>query len=130
MIRSLSIISGLILFAFITTHLLNLTLGIVSIELLESTRPYFFALWVSFPVELFLVLALLIHPLLGLRSLYFRNTLRMSGQDKLQLISSLLIIPLLIPHLFAIKAGEQILGISPTFTGFLAIMWIDLPLEG
>jgi len=130
MIRSLSIVSGLILFAFITTHLLNLTLGIFSIELLESSRPYFFVLWTSFPVELLLVLALLIHPLLGLRSLYFRNTLRMSAQDKVQLISSLMIIPLLIPHLFAIKAGEQILGIAPTFTGFLAIMWIDLPLEG
>ncbi|EPJ44020.1 MAG: hypothetical protein OFPI_40890 [Osedax symbiont Rs2] len=130
MIRSLSIVSGLILFAFITTHLLNLTLGIISIELLESSRPYFFAIWTNFPVELLLVLALLIHPLLGLRSVYFRNTLRMSGQDKVQLISSLLIIPLLIPHLFAIKAGEQILGISPTFTGFLTIMWIDLPLEG
>ncbi len=130
MIRTLNIVSGLTLFLFITTHLLNLTLGIISIDVMEASRPYFFAVWTNFPSEIILVLALLVHPILALRALYMRNTLRMSNQDKLQLVSSLLIIPLLIPHVVAIKAGQNMLGMEATFTGFLTIMWVDLPLEG
>jgi len=130
MIRTLNIVSGLTLFLFITTHLLNLSLGIISIDVMEASRPYFFAIWTNFPIEIVLFLALLVHPILGLRALYLRNTLRMSNQDKLQLFSSLLIIPLLIPHIVAIKAGENLLGMEATFTGFLTIMWVNLPLEG
>jgi adenylate cyclase len=130
MIRTLNIVSGLTLFLFITTHLLNLSLGIISIDVMEVSRPYFFAIWTNFPIEIVLFLALLVHPILGLRALYLRNTLRMSNQDKLQLLSSLLIIPLLIPHIVAIKAGESLLGMEATFTGFLTIMWVSLPLEG
>jgi len=130
MIRTLNIVSGLTLFLFITTHLLNLSLGIISIDVMEASRPYFFAIWTNFPIEIVLFLALLVHPILGLRALYLRNTLRMSNQDKLQLFSSLLIIPLLIPHIVAIKAGENLLGMEASFTGFLTIMWVSLPLEG
>ncbi|NRA19856.1 MAG: 2Fe-2S iron-sulfur cluster binding domain-containing protein [Oceanospirillaceae bacterium] len=130
MIRSLSIVSGLIIFLFVTTHLLNLSLGIFSIELLEQSRPYFFAIWGILPFELALILSFIIHTSLGLRALYLRNTLRMSSQDRVQLISSLLIIPLLIPHIIAIKMGENLLGLEPNFIDFLTIMWIDLPLEG
>jgi adenylate cyclase len=97
---------------------------------MEQSRPYFFALWTSFPVELLLMLSFICHSVLALRSLYLRNTLKMSMQDKVQLVSSLLIIPLLIPHIFAIKAGQALFSIEPTFTGFLTIMWVDLPLEG
>jgi len=123
-------VSGLTLFLFITTHLLNVSLGIISIDVMEASRPYFFAIWTNFPIEIVLLLALFVHPILGLRALYLRNTLRMSNQDKIQLLSSLLIIPLLIPHIVAIKAGENLLGMEATFTGFLTIMWVDLPLEG
>jgi len=130
MIRTLNIVSGLTLFLFITTHLLNVSLGIISIDVMEASRPYFFAIWTNFPIEIVLLLALFVHPILGLRALYLRNTLRMSNQDKIQLLSSLLIIPLLIPHIVAIKAGENLLGMEATFTGFLTIMWVDLPLEG
>jgi len=130
MIRTLNIVSGLTLFLFITTHLLNLSLGIISLDVMETSRPYFFAIWTNFPIEIVLFLALLVHPILGLRALYLRNTLRMSNQDKLQMLSSLLIIPLLIPHIVAIKAGENLLGMEATFTGFLTIMWVSLPLEG
>ncbi|EPJ45609.1 MAG: hypothetical protein OFPII_26240 [Osedax symbiont Rs1] len=130
MLRKLNIISGLVLFAFISTHLLNLTVGIVSLELLDATRPYFFAFWTTFPTEIILILALLLHPLLGLRALYFRNTLRISTPDKVQLCSSLLIIPLLIPHIIAIKLGESLLGVQANFTVFLSYMWVDSPMAG
>ncbi|MEH6445224.1 MAG: 2Fe-2S iron-sulfur cluster-binding protein [Oceanospirillaceae bacterium] len=130
MSRKLSIISGLIIFLFVMTHLLNLSLGIFSLELLDSSRPYFFAVWSFLPIEILLMTAFIIHSCIALRSLYLRNTLQMSHQDKLQLVSSLLIIPLLIPHVFALKMAEQTLGASPTFTSVLTIMWLDLPLEG
>jgi len=130
MIRNISIFSGLILFAFITTHLLSISVALHSLDWLEASRPYFFVFWLYPPIELLLILCFIIHPILGMRALYYRNSLRMTMQDKVQLISALLIIPLLIPHLFGIKAALFFLGIEPSYKALLRLMWVDSPLEG
>lgn len=130
MIRRLSIISGLIIFAFVTTHLVNLSLGIVSLELLENSRPYFFALWDFPPFELLLVFAFFCHIFLALRALYFRNTLRMSAPDLLQLASALIILPLLIPHVVAIKVAAITFSIHANYHDTLSVMWLHKPFEG
>jgi adenylate cyclase len=130
MIRFLNIVSGLTIFAFVTTHLISLSLGIISLELLENTRPYFFEFWRFLPIEILLIAAFLCHASLAMLSLYNRNTLRLSSTDLIQLISSLLILPLLIPHVVAIKVALVQFSIEANYRDMLAVMWINMPYEG
>ncbi len=46
-IRELRLVSGLILGCFLTTHLLNHALGLVSLPAMESGRGWFNVLWRS-----------------------------------------------------------------------------------
>ena len=130
MIRFLNIVSGLTIFAFVTTHLLNLSLGIISLDLLENSRPYFFEFWRFLPIEILLIAAFLCHASLAMLSLYNRNTLRLSSTDLIQLLSSLLILPLLIPHVVAIKVALIQFSIEANYRDMLAVMWINMPYEG
>ena len=93
MTRTLRIVTGIVLFVFVTTHLLNMSLGLVSLQLLDSARYYFMLPW-SNPLG-FLVLAgsMTIHGGLGLVAIYWRNTLQMTRYDLIQTVSALLIIP-------------------------------------
>jgi adenylate cyclase len=43
--RRVRLASGLVLFAYVTTHLANHALGLVSLDAMEAGRVYFLALW-------------------------------------------------------------------------------------
>lgn len=43
--RRLRLISGLILFSFVLTHLANHALGLISLDTMEAGRDIFLALW-------------------------------------------------------------------------------------
>lgn len=130
MARNLRIVTGLILFAFVATHLSNVALGVVSLDWVEASRPYFMGFW-SHPIGgNILLIALLIHLVLGLQALYLRNTLQMSAHDLVQFGSAVLILPLLIPHAWGIVGGMTLLNFKLTFPIMLQLFWIDTPLEG
>lgn len=128
--RSLRISTGLLLYFFVACHLLNVSLGIVSPELVEQTRPAFMYIWSTRLGGTVLLLALLIHAVLGLQVLYLRNTLQMSVSDGLQFASGFLILPLMIPHVWGVIAMVNILDTPPTYPVLMHFFWIDSPLEG
>ena len=61
MTRTLRIVTGIVLFVFVATHLLNMAFGLISLEAVESARLYFSLPWTN-PVG-FLLLAgsMLVH---------------------------------------------------------------------
>ena len=61
MVRKLRLYSGLVLFFYLFTHLLNHSLGAVSLEALESGREWFLGFWRLLPSTVALYGALLIH---------------------------------------------------------------------
>jgi len=130
MTRTFRIVSGLVLFSFATLHLSNLAIGVVSIEMAEASRPWIMAPFSNFIGGPILMLSLLGHMLLGLASLYHRNTLRMTTQDAVQFITALAIPPLMIPHVWGVMGAAELLGIQATFPGLFKLFWIDAPLEG
>ncbi|MEE8499016.1 MAG: adenylate/guanylate cyclase domain-containing protein, partial [Kiloniellales bacterium] len=79
--RRLYLISGLILFAYLLTHLVNHALGLISLEALEAGRLAFLLLWRNPPMTLLLYGALAGHIGLALRSLYRRRRLRMPAWE-------------------------------------------------
>lgn len=130
MVRNLRMLSGTVLFVFVTLHLLNMAFGLISIDAVETARTYLTAPWSVGPVFVLLMVAMLVHMVLGLYSLYRRSTLRMSGYDGSQLIFGLLIMPLLASHIVGIYATKYIFEADPTYRLILNVFWVSSPLEG
>lgn len=130
MVRNLRMLSGTVLFVFVTLHLLNMAFGLVSIDAVETARTYLTAPWSYGPVFALLMISMIVHMVLGLYSLYRRSTLRMSGYDGSQLIFGLLIMPLLASHIVGIYATKYIFEADPTYRLILSVFWVSSPLEG
>jgi len=130
MTRTLRIVTGIILFVFVATHLLNMAVGLVSVEALDTARGYFTLPW-SNPAGFFLLVgSMMVHGLLGLVAIYWRNTLQMTRYDLVQSISALLIIPLLASHVLGVTLAANMFSTEPTYQSVLTVLWVQAPLEG
>ncbi|MEX0339945.1 MAG: 2Fe-2S iron-sulfur cluster-binding protein [Arenibacterium sp.] len=124
------IVTGLVMFVFITMHLTNLALGLISVQAMEDWRFVLSGIWSSFvPLNIALQLSLLLHFILALWSLYLRNTLRVPAYDMVQMIAGVLIVPLLASHVFGVMAAKE-LGLEPTYALVLGQFWVVSPFDG
>ncbi|MFN3546896.1 MAG: 2Fe-2S iron-sulfur cluster-binding protein [Mesorhizobium sp.] len=129
MVRTIRIVSGLVLFAFVAMHLVNVAFGLRSIEAMDAARPWLMGLWASPIGSLVLMAAFLGHFALGLLAIYRRNTLRMSPTDGVQIAASLVVVPLLAPHVVGTAIAARF-GIEPSFASLIPYFWIWAPEEG
>lgn len=129
MARRIRIISGLVLFAFVTMHLVNVALGLHSIALMDRASPFLMGPWTSAAGGLVLFTCLVAHLVLGLAAIYRRNTLRLSPTDTVQLLAAVLILPLLTPHLVGTAIAGQF-GVANSFSTLIPYFWIDEPSQG
>ena len=130
MTRRLRIATGLVLFVYVAFHLVNVSLGLYSVGLMDAARPYFQGFWTSIPGVALLALAFTTHAALGLHALFWCNTFRMTRLDAVQLLTSLCIIPLLAPHVVGTMIAADLFDYDPTFRSVLGLFWIDVPTEG
>ena len=122
--------TGMVMFVFITMHLTNLALGLNSVQMMEDWRWTLSGVWSSFfPLKVLLQVSLVLHFIVALASLYWRNTLRLPAYDMLQLVAGVLIIPLLGMHVFGVMAVKN-LGLEPTYAIVLGQFWVVSPLDG
>jgi len=130
MMRTLRIVTGIVLFVFVATHLLNMSVGLISLQALDQARPIFMLPW-SNPVGFFvLVGSMIIHGALGLVAIYWRNTLQMTRSDLIQTISALLIIPLLASHVLGVTLAAKMFSFEPSYQATLNVFWVQAPAEG
>ena len=80
-LRDLRIATGWVLFAYITTHLANHSLGLLGLGAMEAGRRIFLAFWRSPVCALALYGSLTVHFGLALWALYQRRHLRMPVAD-------------------------------------------------
>lgn len=124
------IFTGLVMFVFVTMHLINLALGLLSVSVMEDWRWALSGVWSSvLPLKILLQTSLILHFLLALLSLYWRNTLRIPTYDLVQLTAGILIIPLLAMHVFGVMAVKD-LGLEPTYALVLGQFWVVSPFDG
>lgn len=126
--RRLRIITGLILAVYITAHLGNHLLGLVSFEAMEDMRRLVTPFWRSWFGGLLIYGSLTTHFGLALLSLYRRNTLSMPAWEMTQLVLGLSIIPLLAGHIAATWGARVLMGFDINYdyslSGILSNDWL------
>ena len=117
------LVSGLVLFVFVTTHFINHALGLISLGAMEDGRDWFLALWRNPAGTVLLYGALLTHFCLALWSLYRRRHLRMPLWEALQLLLGLCIPPLLVGHVVATRIGYELVDAIDAYTRLVLVYW-------
>ena len=128
--RRLRLGSGLVLFAFVVTHLANHILGLISLEAMEAGRHYFLLLWRNPVGTALFVGSLLIHMAFALHALYSRRRLKMRFGEAAQLILGFAAPVLLISHILGTRAAVQLYGTEDSYTFVLLAIWVDSPVYG
>jgi adenylate cyclase len=108
MIGRLRLWSGYVLLFYVTTHLLNHALGLISLRVIEMGRVWFVFIWQNRLGLLVLYGALLIHFSLALWSLLRRRTLRLSGWEWTQFALGTLIVPLGAIHVVGTRIAREL----------------------
>ena len=127
-LRSLRLVTGLVLMLFVAGHMANLMLGIHSLAAMEHWRMWLMEPWRTLPAKVLLVCSALVHIALGLYSISQRRSLSMSKTDVVQLCLGLATPPLLLNHAVVMHmAGEVTPRFDATFGQFLAVYWSFSP---
>ncbi|MGE4249393.1 MAG: adenylate/guanylate cyclase domain-containing protein [Parvibaculaceae bacterium] len=122
-LRQLRLWTGLVLFAFALTHLLNHAVGLVSIDAMEAVRSWRVAVTRSAPGTAILLISFLLHFALGVAIFIRRRSLRISPHEWVQLAFGLLIPLLLLRHATALRGAHVYAGVDDNYYYALWIMW-------
>jgi adenylate cyclase len=122
--------SGLVLFAYLTTHFLNHSLGLVSLDAMGAAREWFTLLWRSVPGTVALYASFASHNLLALWALYRKRTLRMPAWEAVQLTLGLLVPPLLVWHIVGTRLAHEVAGTEDSYTFVVLSLWQLNPVAG
>jgi len=126
-IRRLRLVTGLVLFAYVTTHLLNHAVGLISLDALEMARRGFVWFWRLPPMTVALYGSLWTHLGLAFVALYRRRSLRMPPWEAAQLLLGLSIPPLLFIHILGTRVAHTFYGLEDLYTYVLLVQWVFSP---
>ena len=129
-VRRTRLITGLILLTYLTTHLLNHGLGLISLDAMEWGRQGFLLLWRNPLGTLALYGALLTHLSLAIWALYERRRLHMSVPELIQLTFGLTIPVLLTVHIVGTRLMHEFFGVNDSYTLLVVTLWHASPLSG
>jgi adenylate cyclase len=121
-LRNARLVSGLILMAFVVTHLFNHALGLISLEAAEQGRHIFLGIWRNPLGTLLFYGAVLAHVGLSLLALYRRRTLSMPPREWAQVVLGLAIPLLIAEHVVGTRGLHQLFEAKDTYA-FVVEYW-------
>jgi adenylate cyclase len=128
LVRSVRLVSGLVLMMFVTCHLANLAIGIRSLAEMEAWRATLTMPWTTGAGQWLLATAATIHLALGLYAVAARRSLVLSATDVAQLGLGLITPPLLIAHVIAMGAANAVSpGFASNYGQIQAVYWSFAP---
>ena len=123
--RDLRFASGIVLFAYLSGHLINHALGLVSLEAAEVGLDYATTFWQS-PAGTFLLYGgALTHMGLALHAVYERRTLRMPFRDLFRIVLGLNLPVLLIAHAASTRLAMEVYGYNPFYNDVVRDLWLS-----
>ncbi|MBM3502598.1 MAG: adenylate/guanylate cyclase domain-containing protein [Alphaproteobacteria bacterium] len=130
MTARLRLISGIVLYVYVGTHLLNHALGIYSLETLEAGRLIFIAIWRNVVGTVVLYTAFVTHVALVILALYQRRSLRMPVREVIQVSFGLLVPPILMIHIWGTRLLYEVYDVADLYAYVLANLWVFQPWLG
>ncbi len=122
-IHKLRITTGMVLFLFATTHLLNHALGLISIDFMSSVREVRIAVTRSWLGTFVLLSSIVIHMILGLVSFASRRGWKMKLSGVVQLVFGLLIPLFLARHVIGTRFANELYGVDDNYVYALYVLW-------
>src|SRR5580704_9543864 len=125
--RKVRLCTGLVLFIYITGHLLNHSLGNFSLALAVNGLLIHKFVWQSVIGTIVLYGAFILHFSLGLYALYERRVAHWSFSELAQLLLGLAVPPLLATHLAGTRIAFAAYGIDKGYAQVLYSFWVSAP---
>ncbi len=122
-LQRLRLISGSFLFFFLVTHLLNHSLGLISLEALDAGRNLFIGLWRNPVFTLLIILAFFMHVVLTIVALLRRRSLKMGAWEGVQVIFALSMPLLLAGHMAGTVGPSVRYDVNDTYTFVILSNW-------
>jgi adenylate cyclase len=122
--RNLRMASGLVLFGYISAHLINHALGLVSLAAAEAGLEYAVEFWYSKPGTILLYGAAATHFFLALWAVYERRTFRLPPAELLRIALGFTLPIILINHFANTRLAYDMFGLSSDYTRVIANLWI------
>lgn len=129
-IRRTRLCTGMVLFTYISAHLLNHSLGNYSLAWAEGGLLVHKFVWQSMLGTTVLYGAFLAHFALGLYALYERRMVHWTGSEVAQLLLGLAVPPLLASHLAGTRIAFAAYGIDKGYAQVLYSLWVTSPYFG
>jgi ferredoxin len=124
-LQRLRLASGLVLFAFATTHFLNHATGLISLDLMHQVEALRTTITRSLPGTVILGAALVTHVVLGVYKLAMRRTWRLPLWETMQILVALCIPFLLFPHIVNTRIAHAVFGVNDIYLYELVRLWPD-----
>ena len=118
-------VTGLIIGLYVTMHLSNHALGLISVHAQEAARPWVMALWHSPPGQVLLYGSLSTHAVIALLILFRRRHYYMPTWEAIQILLGLSIPYLLLVHIVNTRGTRILTGIDIDYTYEIANLWVD-----
>jgi adenylate cyclase len=115
--------SGLILFFYITSHLINHSLGLISLQTAEAAMRIAVEVWSSWPGTIALYGAAAVHFLMALVAVYERRTFRLPPLELIRIALGFSMPVLLIGHVVATRLAYDLYGMSSDYTRVVSALW-------
>jgi adenylate cyclase len=129
-LTTIRLTSGLVLFVYVGTHLINHSWGLASMEALNAGREVFVAVWRSWPGTILLYGALLTHFVMILWSLYNRRSFRVRVWEAVQILLGLAIPFLLAEHALGTRGLHAAFGVIDDYIYEILVLWVYAPEKG
>ncbi|MBN8939541.1 MAG: hypothetical protein J0H01_08630 [Rhizobiales bacterium] len=121
-IRRLRFASGLVLFAYISLHLINHALGVISLDLAERGLGLAVVVWHSRPGTVLLYGAAAVHFGLALRTVFLRRHWRLPLIEIVRLASGFSLPLLLIGHVVTTRVAAVFFEIPPSYARIVTLL--------
>jgi adenylate cyclase len=108
--------------SYVTMHLLNHALGLVSLAAMGRTLHWVMALWTQWPMQLLLYGSFVVHYALALWALWQRRSLRLRASEFAQLTLGFAIPLLLVRHVVNIRVSNNLFGTS--IDSYTFVLWV------
>ncbi len=131
LVRRLRLASGVVLFAFVASHLANHAAGLISLAAIEAALGWFQKIWLNPYSSTLIYSAFAVHFLLALWAVYRRRSLlHMRAGEAIQLLVGLAIVPALALHFVGTHVAYNYFGVRVSYTYVLLYLWHLAPDKG